>query len=78
MRVCPETTPYLSVKTGQEICVACDGNMFFVVETEKCINGCPIGTIFNKDNRTCLVGKYLTNPEASNIVSPNRKFNSWK
>ncbi len=64
--------------TGVQLCVGCPDNQYFAVETEQCISGCPQGTLYNKDNKTCDSGRYLTNPDASNLLSPAGTFETWK
>lgn len=77
-QACPKDKPYLSVTSGTGVCVGCPADQYWSTVADKCIQGCPVGTIYNKTTAICQIGAFLTNPEASNLISPTGKYDQWK
>jgi|LakMenEpi03Aug12_release.lakeMendotaPanAssembly.Ray.scaffolds.fasta_scaffold207631_3 hypothetical protein len=53
---CPDNTPYLAIKSGTGVCSSCPSSQYFAVVSEKCIEDCPSGTIYNSTVQMCKVG----------------------
>ena len=53
VQTCPDSSPYLTVKSGTGVCMSCPSGQYFVVVSEKCIEGCPIGTLYNSVAQIC-------------------------
>lgn len=74
VRQCPIDKP-LSVNNS---CMACPPDKIFNFTSQSCQNGCPDGQIFSEENSKCINATFLTNSEASNLLSPLRDFEEFR